>query len=127
MLPLAKTVGYQVLRLGLGLTLILGFFRLVFPNEDIGFMLLTLILSLAVVVVSLQGINVILWWWYTFLWTLGLALLYCFGPWLYTILEPGGLDRIGPGGIVYILPPLTLMFGFPIGGLLRLFSGGKKR
>ncbi len=59
---MAKTVGYQVLRLGLGLMLLIASFRLIVPNTDFSFGLMIIILTVAVVAVSLQGINVISWW-----------------------------------------------------------------
>jgi hypothetical protein len=70
-----------------------------------------------------QGVFVRPWWLYflssSILATLLLGLTF---P-LIDVFAPGTLNKIGPGGTVFLLPMLAFLFSYPLGGLIQWFMG----
>jgi hypothetical protein len=123
MLEMAKRIGLQVAVIAavLGVALLLA--RIFTPKTGLGLMILTLGLTLIALYVASSGIAVRLWWGYMFLWTIGLLVLWIGELFVFEFLEP---NTVGPGGIVYMLPLMTMFFTFPVSGLLRLAMSFKK-
>jgi hypothetical protein len=123
MLELAKRIGLQVAVVAAALTVMLLLFKILVPKTEFSFTILTLALTLIALYVASSGIATRPWWWFMFLWTLGLLALWRGELFIYEFLEP---NTIGPGGLIYILPLMTMFFAFPVSGLLHLAMLFKK-
>jgi hypothetical protein len=87
--------------------------------------LIVLVIGLTVfaVVGATQGVFVRPWWLYLLCsGVLAMLVLGLTFP-LIDVFGPGTLDKIGPGGTVFLLPMLAFMFSYPLGGVIQWVIG----
>jgi hypothetical protein len=86
-------------------------------------MILVIILTAFAVVGAVQGVFVRPWWLYLLASSiLAFAWLSVMFP-LIDLIVPGTLERMGAGGIVFLLPMLAFIFSYPLGGVIQWLMG----
>jgi hypothetical protein len=127
MVGVIKLVGVQVGAVAIGLTLMLLMLRLVLPGSEIGFSLMTLGLTLAVIFAAYRAMTVRHWWLFVLGWFVGFIALTLFGLLVFGVLEPQVFQKIGPGGIILMLPFLVGFFAIALSGILNLLFHLKRQ
>ena len=103
----------------------LGVAKLIGPEfyRDAGLVFLVFGLTALVFIGAVWGVFVRPWWVYLIAsGILGLGML--LGTfWLIDVFVPGTLDKIGPGGTVFLLPMLAFFFLYPASGMAQWVIG----
>ncbi|MER3553473.1 MAG: hypothetical protein C4331_03745 [Meiothermus sp.] len=88
---------------------------------ELGPLLLLMILSLFAVVSPVWGVFARPWWLYTLLSVAAATLLFVGSFALLEALESGAIAKLGPGGMVFLVPIVIYAFLTPLCGLIQLF------
>jgi hypothetical protein len=127
MLEVLKLFGAQFAVAALLLSGALLITRASAPKSELGFLVLTFVLTAIVLVAATWGIFIRPWWWYALLWGIGTFALLFLSLALFDFLEPGAMAKIGPGGTVAMLPLIAMFLTLPGGGVLQWLLGLAKR
>ena len=126
MLPLLRLLAKQVVIVMVSITVYLLISRQIgvafYQSESL--MILVVLLTVFVVIGAIQGVFVRPWW----LYLLGSSVLAlpgvsCFIFPLIDLIVPGSTQKMGPGGIVFLVPMLTFIYSYPLGGVLQWVKG----
>jgi hypothetical protein len=95
--------------------------------QDAGVVWLVFLMTALVVIGAIWGVFVRPWWVYWLvsaaLGIVALALSFL----LIDVFGKGTLDKLGPGGTVFLFPLLAFFFAYPFGGFLQWLIGLLKR
>jgi hypothetical protein len=97
-------------------------FGLVF-YQNAALIILVMALTVFAVIGAVQGIFVRPWWLYLLSSSILAALLLGVSFWLIDFFVSGTLNKLGPGGTVFLLPMLAFLFSYPLGGVIQWFMG----
>ena len=125
MIPVLTLLAKQYAIVIASITLYLLISRLIglgfYQSESL--MILVFILTGLAVVGAAQGVFVRPWWLYLIGSSiLALAWLSVMFP-LIDLIAPGTVEKMGPGGIVFLFPMLAFIFSYPLGGVVQWLMG----
>jgi hypothetical protein len=84
---------------------------------------LVILLTVFAVIGAVQGVFVRPWWLYLLASSiLAFAWLSIMFP-LIDLIVPGTVEKMGPGGIVFLFPMLAFIFSYPLGGAMQWLMG----
>jgi hypothetical protein len=90
-------------------------------------MVLVLALTIFALVGAVTGVRVRPWWLYLVA-SVGAAWLTLIGTfWLSDAIVPGTTTKLGPGGIVFLLPMMVFVFAYPLSGVAQWLVGPTKK
>ena len=91
--------------------------------QNAALIVLVMALTVFAMIGAVQGVFVRRWWLYLLSSSILAALLLGVSFWLIDVFAPGTLDKLGPGGTVFLLPMLAFLFSYPLGGAIQWFMG----
>ena len=95
--------------------------------QNAALIVLVMALTVFAVIGAVQGVFVRPWWLYLLSSSILATLLLGVTFPLIDVFAPGTLNKLGPGGTVFLLPMLAFLFSYPLGGVIQWFMGLSKR
>jgi hypothetical protein len=129
MIPVLMLLAKQYATVIASITVYLLISRLIglefYQSESL--MILVFILTGLAVVGAVQGVYVRPWWLYLLASSiLAFAWLSIMFP-LIDLIGPRTVEKMGPGGIVFLFPMLAFIFSYPLGGVIQWLMGLQKK